>query len=100
MPEGHIATQENIEWLIAHEYHYIVVSRKKRRVAFSETDTIIKHKKEYLIKSKLETNPETGEQELYCCSELKAEKECSMHNKAQARFEKELKELCPSGKPV
>jgi len=88
-----IATQENIEWLIAHEYHYIVVSRKNRQVVFSETDTIIKHKKEYVIKSKLETNSETGEQELYCCSELKAEKECSMHSKAQARFEKELKEL-------
>lgn len=88
-----IATQANIEWLTAHEYHYIVVSRKQKQVEFMETDTIIQHNKEYLIRSKLETNPETKEQELYCYSELKAEKECSMHRNAQARFEKELTNL-------
>jgi len=89
-----IATEDNIKWLKAKAYHYIVVSRKKKKaipsdvrmVAVKEDDK----KKTIWVQAGLTENPETDELELYCRSIDKEKKEESIKNKFQQRFEAEL----------
>ena len=87
-----IATEENINWLKEQGYNYIVVSRKAKPIMPDEY-SIIKHKKDYLIKAKLVKNEASGESELYCYSELKAEKEAAINKQHTERYELELRKL-------
>jgi len=90
-----IATEDNIGWLKESAYHYIVVSRKKKKeippdvkmVTVKEDD----RNKAVLVQAGVVENPETGERELYCRSVDKEKKEESIQNRFQQRFEAELR---------
>ena len=89
-----IATEENIRWLKSKCYHYIVVSRKKKKAIPSDVSMIaVKVDEKHdtvLVKAGLTNNQETDELELYCHSIDKEKKEEGIKNKFQERFETEL----------
>ncbi len=89
-----IATEDNINWLKDKSYHYIVVSRKKKKAIPSDV-TMIAVKEDdkadtVLVQAGLAENRETGELELYCHSIDKEKKEEGIKNKFQERYEAEL----------
>jgi len=89
-----IASEDNIQWLKDKHYHYIVVSRKKKKeippdlpmVTVKEDDKT----KTVIVQAGLVKNQENKELELYCHSIDKEKKEESIKNKFQQRFEDEL----------
>ncbi len=89
-----IATEDNINWLKDKSYHYIVVSRKKKKAIPADV-TMIAVKEDdkantVLVQAGLAENRETGELELYCHSIDKEKKEEGIKNKFQERYEAEL----------
>jgi len=89
-----IATEDNINWLKDKLYHYIVVSRKKKKAIPSDV-TMIAVKKDdkahtVLVQAGFAKNQETDELELYCHSVDKEKKEEGIKNKFQQRYEAEL----------
>lgn len=89
-----IATEDNINWLKDKPYHYIVVSRKKKKAIPSDV-TMIAVKKDdkahtVLVQAGFAKNQETDELELYCHSVDKEKKEEGIKNKFQQRYEAEL----------
>ena len=88
-----IASAENIDWLKQNGYTYIVMSKKKDLLIPDENSRVLQHKKDYLIQATLVKNEETAENELYCYSALKEEKERSMHDQAFSRYETGLKQI-------
>jgi transposase len=89
-----IATKDNIAWLIAAGYRYIVVSRKRKCVMPTEqTLMTLKEEKNNLVTAALIKNEDTEELELYCHSQAKEAKSSQMVSKAGARFEMELQKL-------
>ncbi len=89
-----IATEDNIKWLKGKPYHYIAVSRKKKKEIPSDV-TMIAVKEDdktntVLVQAGLAKNQETDELELYCHSIDKEKKEESIKTKFQERFEAEL----------
>jgi transposase len=89
-----IATEDNIGWLKENAYHYIVVSRKKKKEIPSDVKMVTVKEddknKAVLVQAGVVENPETGELQLYCRSVDKAKKEESIKNRFQQRFEAEL----------
>lgn len=89
-----IATEDNIGWLKENAYHYIVVSRKKKKEIPPDVDMITVKEddknKAVLVQAGVVENPETGELELYCRSVGKEKKEESIKSRFQQRFEAEL----------
>jgi transposase len=88
-----IATEDNIKWLRNKHYHYIVVSRKKKKAIPAGVAMIsVKEDKQgfVLVQAGLCENKETNELELYCYSPDKEKKEEGIQNKFQQRFEAEL----------
>jgi len=88
-----IATEDNIKWLRNKHYHYIVVSRKKKKAIPAGVAMIsVKEDKQgsVLVQAGLCENKETNELELYCYSLDKEKKEEGIQNKFQQRFEAEL----------
>jgi len=83
-----ISSEENLTWLKENDYNYIVVSKKAKVILPDKGDVTIRHKKDYIIKTKLINN-----EELYCLSEAKVKKEESMFNQASSRYEEQLKKL-------
>ncbi len=89
-----IATEDNINWLKDKYYHYIVVSRKKKKAIPADV-TMIAVKEDdkantVLVQAGLAKNRETDELELYCHSIDKEKKEEGIKNKFQERYEAEL----------
>ena len=89
-----IASEENVLWLKAKHYPYIVVCRKKKKEIPSDV-TMIAVKEDdktntVFVQAGLAKNQETDEFELYCHSIDKEKKEDSIKNKFQQRFEDEL----------
>ena len=87
-----IASQENIEWLEANGYRYIVVSRK-RQMSFDEEAAVTVKERENDTVRAYRVERDNGEIELYCHSRRKELKEQSMTDRASSRFEAELKHL-------
>ena len=89
-----IATEDNIKWLKDKRYHYIVVSRKKKKSIPSNVEMIAVKEddktKSVLVQAGFAKNQQTDELELYCRSIDKEKKEESIKNKFQQRFEAEL----------
>jgi transposase len=89
-----IATEDNINWLKGKHYHYIVVSRKKKKAIPSDVAMIAVKKDDkantVLVQAGLADSPDTDELELYCHSVDKEKKEEGIKNKFQQRFEAEL----------
>ena len=88
-----IATEENVAWLSEQGYHYVVVSRKRRRRFDPEQTTLIKETDGVRIQAQRIVNAETGEVELYCHSSQRQKKEEGMHRLAGERLEAELQKL-------
>jgi len=90
-----IASEENIQWLKDNHYHYIVVSRKKKKELPPELTMIAvkedEKTKTVIVQAGLLKNQETQELELYCHSVDKEKKEESIKGKFQQRFEDELR---------
>jgi transposase len=89
-----IATEDNINWLKSKDYHYIVVSRKKKKAIPLDVDMVsVKIDEKHdtvLVKAGWVKNQDTDELELYCHSIDKEKKEEGIRNKFQERFEAEL----------
>lgn len=88
-----IATAENVAWLSAHGYRYVVVSRKRQRRFDPQQATLIKEADGVRIQAQRLVNPETGEVELYCHSSQRQKKEEGIHRLTEERLEAELKQL-------
>lgn len=88
------ATEENIEWLKVNQYKYIVVSRKKNKIAPDNVDSVIvKKDRNNVVSASLVENTTTDELELYCHSTAKQEKTIQMVSKLSEKYEAELKKL-------
>lgn len=88
-----IATEENVDWLAAQGYRYLVVSRKRHREFDPEQAQIIKDDGELCIRAQRVVNAETGEVELYCHSSQREKKERGIAKLFADRFELALKNL-------
>ena len=88
-----ISTEENINWLKAHNYEYIVVSRKRNTVPDNIDSVIVKDSPNNKVEAFLVKNENSGESELYCRSEAKEAKCAAMQSKSISRFEDELQKL-------
>jgi transposase len=88
-----IATEENIQWLVAQGYHYLVVSRKRKRQFNEEKAQTIKDVPGQKVRAERVINPETGEVELYCHSQLREKKEQAIQDLSTARLETALQKL-------
>jgi len=86
-----LSSEDNIEWLKARGYRYLVVSRERGRCNVGEMDVSFESSSGHQIKVLVERDGD--EQRLYCYSEAKARKEESMNKLHTERFEKELERL-------
>ncbi len=82
-----IATEDNLTELKKH-YHYIAVSRKKFDSPDSDDCILIKETKQNKVEAKRITSDD--EILLYCKSNLKQKKECSMQSRLEQNFEEQL----------
>ena len=88
-----IATEDNIDWLKANGYRYLVVSRRKQRCFDADAAVTIKDAADQQVRVQRVDNEATGEVELYCHSAMREEKERAMINQASERFEVNLQAL-------
>ena len=88
-----IATEDNVTWLKAQHYRYLVVSRKRHR-QFDESQALtIKQEGEQHIRAQRVLNAQTDEIELYCHSAQREQKERGIHERFTQRFETALRAL-------
>lgn len=88
-----IATEANIEWLVEHQYRYLVVSRERNR-QFDEkqaVETTTASKQTIQIQRVI--NADETEARLYCHSPQRQEKETAMTSQACQRFEAGLNKI-------
>jgi transposase len=89
-----IATEDNVKWLRDKEYHYIVVSRKKKKAIPADVTMVVvkedSRDQTVLVQAGLSKSQDSDELELYCHSVGKEKKEEGIKNKFQERFESEL----------
>ena len=88
-----IASEENIQYLIEHDYHYLVVSRKRKRHFDEDQSIVIKDIPGHTVKVQKVTVEETGEVELYCHSQLREKKEQAIQDNFSQKYEAALNKL-------
>lgn len=88
-----IATEDNIDWLIAHHYPYLVVSRKKHRRFDEEDSVIVKEDKECTVRAEKIFDEKSGETLLYCHSTRREQKDSAISNRFTRRMEEDLQKL-------
>ena len=88
-----IASEANIQYLIEHGYHYIVVSRKRKRDFDEDRATIVKTVPGQTVKAQKVIIEETGEVELYCHSQLREKKERAIQDRFAEKYETALHSL-------
>ena len=90
-----IATQENLDWLEEHGYHYIVVSREryKERPELDCGAVVVKDIVDDQVIAKRTVDAETGEIRLYCHSQKRAQKDKAIETQFTLRFEEKLNTL-------
>ena len=88
-----IASEENIQYLIEHGYHYIVVSRKRKRQFDEDLSILIKDIPGQTVKVQKVIVEETGEVELYCHSQLREKKEQAIQDNFSHKYEVALDKL-------
>jgi transposase len=86
-----IASEENIQWLLANGYRYLVVSRERQRRFDPAEATTIENASGDRIH--LEKHVEAGEVRLYCFSEQRAAKERGIDQRFAQRFEEGLEKI-------
>jgi transposase len=85
-----IGTQENVDWLTANGYAYIVVSRKRQLDIPAGLDMIpVRQDDHRVIRAGIRENA-SQELEVYCHSTAKEIKERSIKNRFERRFEEQL----------
>jgi transposase len=88
-----IASEDNIKWLKANRYPYIVVSRKRHRQFNEDEAIIVKQDKNCTVKAQKVIDSENDEVLLYCHSTQREKKEQAINNRFTVRFEETLKYL-------
>jgi hypothetical protein len=80
-----IASQENIDYLVANGYEYIVVSRKKDKQFDESKSTPVKldSKENVIVRAQKVINEESGEVELFVHSQARELKENAMQTRVQ-----------------
>lgn len=91
-----IATEDNIAWLVEHQYRYLVVSRERRR-QFDESCAVeTTNASQEKIKIQRVVNEEGNEVRLYCHSQQRQQKEVAISELFAQRFEAGLAKLAAS----
>jgi len=88
-----IASEDNIKWLKANGYPYIVVSRKRHRQFNEDEAIVVKQDKDCTVKAQKVIDSENDEVLLYCHSTQREKKEQAINNRFTVRFEEALKYL-------
>jgi hypothetical protein len=90
-----IASQENIDYLVANGYEYIVVSRKKDKQFDESKSTPVKldSKENVIVRAQKVINEESGEVELFVHSQARELKENAMQTRVQTIFLEKLQYL-------
>lgn len=88
-----LATEDNIGWLKDHGYHYLVVSRKRKRLFDEHEAVLVKDLPNQQVRVQRICNNQTGEVELYCHSQAREETERAMQSQFAKRFEAALQSL-------
>ncbi|MCP4009641.1 MAG: IS1634 family transposase [Proteobacteria bacterium] len=88
-----IASEDNIQWLIAHGYRYLVVSRERKREFDKASSVTVKQQAGASVNVQRVVDSDTGEVRLYCHSELREKKEQAIHDRFAERFETALQDL-------
>ena len=88
-----IATRANLDWLIAHKYSYLVMSRERMR-QFDDTSAVsVSTASGDVIRVQRVVNGEGTEVRLYCHSSQRQEKEDAMNARLGQRFEDGLAKI-------
>ena len=85
-----IATEQQIDWLKANGYRYIVVSRERKRRFEPEAALTHRTRSGGVVHLEKVDDAEAGEVRLYCYSEQRAEKERGMAERFAQRLERDL----------
>jgi transposase len=90
-----IASADNINWLIDHDYQYIVVSRERQVKDPREQDgaRLIRETERSQVRVYRDIDHDSGETRLYCHSEQKAKKEQAIRTRFHERLEAALAQL-------
>ena len=93
--DGGIASQENIDYLVANGYEYIVVSRKKEKQFDESKSTPVKldSKENVIVRAQKVINEESREVELFVHSQARELKENAMQTRVQTIFLEKLQYL-------
>jgi transposase len=86
-----IATQANIDWLVAHQFRYLVVSRERHRQLETEKAEAVSSAANHTIE--IQRVEGDGEVRLYCYSEERRDKEEAINTRFADRFEKQLQNI-------
>ena len=87
-----LASEQNIAWLREQGYHYLVVSRKRKRHFDPEAAVVVKETPGQQVRVQRVVN-EAGEVELYCHSVAREAKEQAMQDRAREHLEEALQKL-------
>lgn len=88
-----IASQANLQWLVAHGYHYLVVTRQRRGEIDAELAETLTTRGGETLRVQRALDDNTGEVLVYCESPRRREKEQAMQQRAAERFEHGLEQI-------
>jgi hypothetical protein len=89
-----IGTQKNIKWMADNQYHYIVVSRKRKTKIPADMEMVkVRENDRRVVRAAIRINT-TDEMEVFCHSTAKEIKEQGIKNRFERRFEDKLAEVC------
>lgn len=88
-----IGTQKNIQWMADKEYHYIVVSRKRKlKIPANIKMVKVREDDRRVVRAAVKIGA-TGEMAVYCHSSAKEIKERGIKNRFENRFEDKLTDV-------
>jgi hypothetical protein len=82
-----IATQANIDWLVANQYRYLVVSRERSRTFDADQAVEVSTASNHQLKIHKVISADNSEARLYCCSDQRKAKEEAITKRFTDRFE-------------
>jgi transposase len=88
-----IATEENLAWLIEHDWQYVVVSRRRERRFDAQASVLVQEREGVCIRAERRVDADTGEVFLHCHSSQREQKERGIRDLAAERFEAQLQKL-------
>ena len=91
-----IATQANIDWLIEHQYRYLVVSRERARTFDADQAVEVSTASNHQLKIHKVINADNSEARLYCYSDQRKAKEEAITKRFTDRFEAGLQKIADS----